>query len=169
MAGHYLLRQTHEKTSVISVGGSNYTIQVSYHDVAGITGKAVGIKFTNANGSMDSSISGSAHGLSLARTIGKHATEMILPDLPSISILGFYLLTDDLGRRKANAIHIKNRAYGHGAREIYKHVKHKLPHFIALHTVGGIGWFMSNEKISDTDQYRIFEQELAKPLEVLTC
>ncbi|WP_226644411.1 hypothetical protein [Microbulbifer variabilis] len=169
MAGHYLLRQTHEKTSVITVGGSNYTIQVSYHDVAGITGKAVGIKFTNASGSMDSSVMGKTNGLSLARAIGTRATEMILPDLPSISIVGFYLLTDDLGRRKANAIHIKNRAYGHGAREIYKHLKHKLPHFIALHTDGGIGWFMSDVKISETDQYRIFEQELAKPLEVLPC
>ena len=169
MAGHHLLQKTQEKSSIVALDGKNYTVRLTYHEIPGISGKAVGIKFTNDQGSMDSAEVGNASGLVLARAIGNRVVQMITPDLPNISIIGFYLLTEELGKRKANAIRVKNRAYGHGAREIHKRVKHKLPHFASLHTNGGIGWVMSESNLLGSEQYRIFEQELAKPLEALEC
>lgn len=56
MGGHALLRTIKEDTSVVSVGGSKYTVIVSSHDVPSINGDVLGIKFKNENGSMNASI-----------------------------------------------------------------------------------------------------------------
>jgi hypothetical protein len=142
-------------------------IYPAYHTVSGISGEVVGIKFSNQKNSMDPSDKGRVNGITLGRVIGKKVAEMVAPDLDSIAVLGFYLLTDGLADRGARAVLIKQRMYGAQARNIHNSLKHKLPVLQMLQASGGIGWTMSKEDFSSHRQYELFEQELRKQLEIL--
>ena len=65
-----------------------------------MTGHAVGLKFEDFAGSMDSSKTGvKVSGRGLARAIGLRAVKM-LGDLRGVDFFGFYLLTENLEERQ---------------------------------------------------------------------
>lgn len=168
MAGHHLVTDHRDKTSTALISGKQYKIQLSYHNIKGISGSVVGIKFSDASNSMDSSKKGQVSGVLLGRAIGEKVVQMVMPDIDKISILGFYLLTDDLSTRGKRAVFIKERVYGNQAKEIHNYVKHKLPVLRMLKTNGGTGWAMSKEGTMDDFQIQLLERELGKRLEVLS-
>lgn len=94
---------------------------------------------------------------------------MILPELDSITILGFYLLTDDLDMRRADGGKLKKRLYGNKALLIHSEVKHKLQHLTTFEVDGGVAWAMSVNHHSSYPQFTVFENELAKELRVAIC
>lgn len=56
MAGHALLNQVRHKREAIAVDGEPYHVELSYNRIAGIEGFVVGLKFSDASGSMDSAL-----------------------------------------------------------------------------------------------------------------
>lgn len=89
MAGHPLLHQVRTKSEPLVVGGKTYQIIISYNQVIGVDGYVVGLKFTDEAGSMDSAKAANTHAMILANAVAYRAVQMIKPDLPGISILGF--------------------------------------------------------------------------------
>ena len=169
MTGQQILTYEKEKISVTIVNGMEYTVQVSYMKIQGVNGTAVGIKFTNAAGSMDPAKGGSVSFLKLARAIGGKAAQMILQDIKNISIVGFYLLTEDLAKRSDTAVAAKQRAYTSGARLIHKDLKGYLPILTMYDSDGGLGWTMSKKDLEQTNELDLFKEELRKTLQVIPC
>lgn len=167
MAGHHLTTKHWEKTSTVLVAGNQYNVQLSYHNIKGIPGNVVGIKFSDDSNSMDSSKKGSVNGVLLGRVIGEKVIRMVSDDLNKISILGFYLLTDELDSRSKHAVFVKERLYGNQAQKIHSYVKHQLPVIRMLRVKGGTGWTMSKKDLLDEQQFKLLEKELGKRLEVL--
>lgn len=169
MSNQAILSPVREKTSLVVVSGNTYNISCSYHNLPGIPGYVVGIKFSDRTNSMDSSKSGNTHAFKLAIAIGERAIQMIRPDLNKTSIIGFYLLTDDLSARNPKAIQLKQRVYGNQAILMHEKVKHKLPKLTMLRTSGGLGWTMSSHDFQSSETFNIFQRELGKRLELLPC
>jgi hypothetical protein len=169
MAGHPLLNQVKEKTEIAHIGGSIYHIHLSYHRVTGIEGYVAGLKFSDQDKNMDSSKIGKVNPFQLGIAIANKAKQMVAPDLDQISILGFYLLTDDLEARKKGGSRLKKRLYNAQALEIHSQVKNKLPHLTRLETDRGAGWAMSEHNFSSYHEFQIFERELAKQLRISAC
>lgn len=169
MAGHPSLSQVHERTEIASVNGTIYNIHLSYHKVSGIEGYVAGLKFTDQYQSMDSAKPGKVNPFLLSKAIAQKAVEMIKPDLDKVSVLGFYLLTDDLEERRKGGTRLKKRLYNAQAIEIHSNVKHKLQHLNRFETEGGLGWAMSKDDFSSYSEFKVFERELAKQLRVLPC
>ncbi len=169
MAGHPLLNQVRIKSEPLTVHGETFNIILSYNKVIGIDGFVVGLKFTDALGSMDSAQARNIHGMALANAIAYRAVQMIKPDLASISILGFYLLTDDLATRRAGARATKTRLYDHQARTIHANLKERLANLANFEVQGGAAWAMSVRPYSEYEYYRFLENELAKQIRVITC
>ncbi len=138
MAGHPLLHQIKEETGIIAAGGTTYNIHLSYHRVAGVEGYVVGLKFSDQSGSMDSSKSGKVNPFLLGNAIAHKTLQMVKSDLDKISVLGFYLLTDDLESRHANGSRLKRRIYNAQAIEIRANVKHKLQYLTSFEVEGGL-------------------------------
>lgn len=169
MAGHPALSYVKEKREIVSISGSIYKVHLTYHKVSGISGYVAGIKFSDSSDSMDSSKTAKVNPFLLGSAIAQRTIQMIKPDLKQISILGFYLLTDDLETRRQGASKLKKRLYNAQAIEIHSKVKYRLPHLTRVETDGGIGWAMSEHDFESLDEYKIFEQELAKELRVISC
>lgn len=142
---------------------------MSYNRVIGIDGYVVGLKFADQDGSMDSAKATGAHGVSLGIAISYRAIQMIKPDLDNISILGFYLLTEDLEARRPGGGRLKVRLYGTRALEIHAAVKHKLQCLTHFQVEGGYAWAMTENHYSTYDQFNIIEKELAKQMRVSIC
>ncbi len=96
MAGHPLLNQVKAKTDIVAVAGKLYNVHLSYHRVDGVDGFVVGLKFSDEGGSMDSAKPGNVNPYALGRAVANKAAQMLNPDLDSVSILAFYLLTEDI-------------------------------------------------------------------------
>ncbi|WP_338847006.1 hypothetical protein V8J88_24980 [Massilia sp. W12] len=77
MAGHSLLNQVHTKNEVVMVDEKPYTVILSYNKVAGIDGYVVGLKFTNAAGSMDSAEAKPVNGMQVGLAIAHRAAQML--------------------------------------------------------------------------------------------
>lgn len=169
MAGHPALSHVKEKREMVSVCGSLYHVHLTYHEMVGIKGCVAGIKFSDNTNSMDASKSGKVNPFLLGAAIARKTIQMLKPDLDKISILGFYLLTDDLEIRRQGAARLKKRLYSAQALEIHSNVRHKLPYITRVEADGGMGWAMSKEDFKSIDQYKIFERELAKELRVISC
>lgn len=166
MSGHPLLPQVKERTSAISVAGNVYNISLSYHKVASISGYLVGIKFADKSHSMNPAKKAGVNGAQLGVAIGQRAMQMIEPDLDTIAVLGFYLLTEDLDKRGEKAVKIKRRMYNSTALKIHSRVKYRLPILRMMETTGGIGWAMSRENFSESREYQAFVRQLGKQLEI---
>jgi len=167
MAGHPLLPLVREETSRLSIGGRAFNINLSFHKSVGLNGSIVGLKFTDDKQSMDSSKKVNIHAAQLAVAIGKKVLQMLEPDIKNISILGFYLLTDDLSARSDRAVRLKKRVYGSTAVKIHSKIKHELPILQMLEVKGGIGWAMSRENFMVSNHFDVFVSELGKQLEVV--
>ncbi|MCO1336517.1 hypothetical protein MO867_19475 [Microbulbifer sp. OS29] len=150
-----------ERTDVLLYGGRKYNIKLSFHQVKNMNGHAVGLKFEDSTGSMDSSKTGvSVSGRGLARAIGLRAVEM-MGDLRGVDFFGFYLLTDGLNERQ---IRLKDALYSIQAKEMHKAVKDTLPHGIKIDVEGGIGWGMSRYEPQTLPQMQLFLEELGKTI-----
>ena len=169
MAGHSLLNQVRSKTETLAVDGETYNIVLTYNKVLGIAGYVVGLKFSDSSGSMDSSKAKPVIAPRLSLAVAHRAVQMIKPDLDSIEILGYYLLTDDLESRKTGGSKVKKRLYGNGAARMQQALKDKLQHLANLEVDGGAAWIMSAKPYSDYEQFNLLEKELAKQLRVEIC
>jgi hypothetical protein len=169
MAGHPLLNQVRSKSESIAINGETYNIVLSYNQVVGIQGFVVGLKFTDASGSMDSAAAKPVHGIQLSLAIAHRAIQMIKPDLDSVEILGFYLLTDELEGRKVGGTKQKKRMYGNQAIKMQQAFKDKLQHLANLEVEGGAAWVLSTKPYSDYEQFNLLEKELAKQLRAEIC
>lgn len=170
MAGHPLLNQVRTKSEAIVVDNETYHIVLSYNKIAGIVGYVVGVKFTDASGSMDSSlIKYPANPFRLATAIGYRAAQMIKPDLDTVEILGFYLLTEDLDARRSGGGRIKTRLYTTGAYTLHKEVKHKLQHMTSFTVEGGVAWAMCVNHYETYAQFGVLKNELVKQIRVSIC
>lgn len=167
MAGHPMLSQVRSETSVLDFSGQRFHIDLSYHKVAGLSGHAVGIKFSDASDSMDSSKKVQINGMLLGKAIGKRVVEMTR-NLDGISFLGFYLLTDDIEQgRGVLAARAKTRVYGAQAKQIHKKVSHKLPQLTQINVEGGVAWGMGESNFLSKPQFQFFLSELGKSMEVI--
>ncbi len=169
MAGHSLLNQVRTKNEVVVVDDAPYTVILSYNTVAGIDGYVVGLKFTNATGSMDSAVAKSANGIRLALAIAHRAIQMLKPDLHQVAIFGFYLLTDDIDSSRPGGSDVKTWAYTRQARTIHAACKDKLKHLARFDVQGGKAWVISEKPYSSYEHVSILESELAKQLRVALC
>ncbi|WP_444889318.1 hypothetical protein [Microbulbifer sp. DLAB2-AA] len=169
MTGHPQLNQVKSRSELISVNGRAYNVQLSYHIVFGVDGYVVGLKFSDQHGSMDSAKPGRSNPYALGKAVAQSAIKMIMPDLHKVSILGFYLLTDDLASRRKGAVQFKRRRYHAKAVEIHEAVSHHLKYLTEVEVDGGLGWAMSTKDFTSYSQFEIFERELAKELRVLPC
>ena len=167
MAGHPLLPLEGEEISKISIGGRVFNINLSFHKTVGLKGSIVGLKFTDDKQSMDSSKKVNIHAAQLAVAIGDKVVQMLEPHIKNISILGFYLLTDDLSARSDKAVRLKKRVYGSTAVKIHSNIKHELPILKMLEVDGGIGWAMSRDNFMVSSHFDTFVSELGKQLEVV--
>ncbi|WP_299948049.1 hypothetical protein [uncultured Microbulbifer sp.] len=169
MAGHPHLNQVRSKTDLISVNGKAYNVELTYHVVFGLDGYVVGLKFSDHLGGMDSSKRGHTNPYALGKAVAQSVIKLITPDLYKVSILGFYLLTDDLANRRKDAVQLKRRLYHAKAVDIHEAVSHHLKHLIQVEVDGGLGWAMSTKDFPSYSQFEVFERELAKELRVLPC
>lgn len=169
MAGHPLLHQIRSKNELITVNGKTYDIIISYNRVIGIEGYVVGLKFTDATGSMDSSKAAGAHGPALANAVAHRAVQMIKPDLANISILGFYLLTEELEARRPGGGKAKIRIYRAHATTMHKNLVEKLQHLTEFEVDGGTAWAMSTKPYNVYEQFNLLEKELAKQMRIILC
>lgn len=169
MAGHPLLNQVRSKNELIAVDGETYNIILSYNQVIGIEGFVVGLKFTDATGSMDSSKAKAANGIRVGVAIARRAIQMIKPDLDSVGILGFYLLTDELDTRRPSGSRGKIRLYTNQARIMQHAFKDKLQHLTNFEVQGGTAWVLSEKPYGTYDQFSIIENELAKQMRIILC
>ena len=118
---------------------------------------------------MDSAKEGSAHGIRLANAVGHRAVQMIKPDLAAISILGFYLLTDDLDARRQDGKRAKMRLYHAQAGSMKKELISKLQHLTTFEVAGGAAWVLSEKPYHTYAQFALLEKELVKQLQVTLC
>ncbi|MEN9868899.1 MAG: hypothetical protein RL748_4489 [Pseudomonadota bacterium] len=169
MAGHPLLNQVRSKSEPITVNGKTFNIVLSYNRVIGIDGYVVGLKFTDAIGSMDSSQAKAIHGMVLGNAIAHRAVQMLKPDLDCIAILGFYLLTDDLDLRRPGGRSTKIWLYDQQATTIHRNLKDKLQHLTNFEVQGGTAWAMSAKPYGAYDQFKLLENELAKQIRITPC
>jgi hypothetical protein len=170
MAGHPLLNQVRSKSEEITVNGETYYIELSYNRVAGIPGFVVGLKFSDANGSMDSAmIKHPPNPYSLAKAVAWRAVQMLKPDLDNVSIMGFYLLTEEIDARGPNASKAKTRIYNTKATTMHRELKDKLQYLAAFEVEGGVGWAMSVNHYSTYQQFDVFQNELAKQMRMAIC
>lgn len=169
MAGHPLLNQVRTKSEPLVVDGKAYQIILSYNRVIGIDGYVIGLKFADETGSMDSSKVGNTRGHSIARAVAYRAVQMLKPDLATISIIGFYLLTDDLTARSARGKEVKMRLYRAQARNIQAALVTKLQNLTEIQVEGGSAWMISENPYQAYSQFTTLEKELAKQLRVVLC
>lgn len=169
MAGHPLLNQVKSKTDIVAVDGKLYNVHLSYHRVVGIEGLVVGLKFSDEGGSMDSAKPGNVNPYALGRAVANKTAQMLKPDLEAISILAFYLLTEDLDNRRADGGEAKATIYHAQAIRIHNRVKHKLQNLTRFSVQGGLAWAMSEHDFATYDQFKVLENELAKEMRVLPC
>lgn len=169
MAGHPLLNQVRSKSETLAINGKIFHIVLSYNKVHGIDGFVVGLKFSDATGSMDSAKASALHGIQLSMAVAHRAMQMIKPDLDSVEILGYYLLTDDIETRKIGGSMPKKRLYNSGARRMHNAFKDKLQHLANLEVEGGAAWVLSAKPYSEYEQFNLLEKELAKQLRVAIC
>lgn len=167
MAGHPMLNQIKAETSILEFSGQRYHITLSYHKVAGLSGSAVGIKFSDATESMDSSKKVHINGMQLGKAIGERVVEMT-GDLKGVSFLGFYLLTDDIERERGSlAVRAKTRLYGSQAKQIHRKVHGKLPQLTQINVEGGVAWGMGEKNFLNKSEFQLFLSELGKATEVI--
>ena len=169
MAGHPLLSQVRTKIEPMIVDGKTYQIILSYNQVIGIDGYVVGLKFTDEVGSMDSAKAGNAHGIRLANAVAYRAIQMIRPDLAAISILGFYLLTEDLEQRSTKGALRKTQLYSAKAGQLQREFIARFQHLTEFEVDGGAAWLLSEKPYHAYSQYPLLEKELAKQLRVNIC
>jgi hypothetical protein len=169
MAGHSLLNQVRAKSEALTVGGETYSIVLTYNKVLGIDGYVVGLKFSDAVGSMDSAKAKPVHGIQLSLAIAHRVIQMIKPDSDSVEILGYYLLTDELDVRKVDGTRQKKRLYGNQANKMQQAFKDKLQHLANFEVEGGAAWVLSAKPYSNYEQFKLLEKELAKQLRVTLC
>ena len=163
------MNQVKSKTDIIAVDGQKYNVHLSYHRVTGVDGFVVGLKFSDESGSMDSSKPGSVNPFALGTAVANKAAQMLKPDLDAVSILAFYLLTDDLDARRADGGKSKGTVYQANAIRIHRRVKHKLQYLTRFAVQGGLGWAMSENDFGSYDQFKVLENELAKQLRAIPC
>ena len=132
MAGHPALSYVKEKRDIVSVGGQLFNVNVSYHNVKGVDGFVTGIKFSDRNNSMDSSIKGSVGPYKPAASVAEKVIKLITPDIDTISILGFYLLTNDLDARMKGGGELKRKMYKAYAIQMHEQLVHKLPYITQI-------------------------------------
>lgn len=166
MAGHSLLNQVRTKNEVLVVDDAKYNVILSYNKVASIDGYVVGLKFANANGSMDSAVAKSANGIRLSLAIAHRAIQMLKPDIHQVAILGFYLLTDDIESSRPGGSDVKIWAYTRQARTIHKACKDKLQYLTRFDVQGGTAWAMTEKPYNTYEQVSILENEIAKQLRI---
>lgn len=169
MAGHPLLNQVRTKNEVVVVNNRPYTVILSYNKVAGIDGYVVGLKFTDADGNMDSTTAKPTHAMPVALAIAHRAMQMLKPDLPHVAILGFYLLTGDLETRSPLAKKAKIRVYNNRAKEMHKSIHHRLPYLARLEAEGGAAWIFTEKSYNTYEQFNFLENELAKQIRTEIC
>ena len=164
-----MLQQVGEKSEIVSVDGELYHVHLSWHRVAGIDGYVAGLKFSDQSGSMDSSKSRNVNMYRLGGVIARKALQMLESELQKISILGFYLLTDDLEVRQPGAAAIKQKQYQAKAIVIHTRLKHRLPFLTSFEVQGGLGWAMSEKDFVSYEQFKVLETELAKQIRISPC
>lgn len=165
--GHSLLQPLKTDTSTLFFSGRKYLVSLSYHKVSGLSGQAVGIKFSDNTNSMDSSKKVQVNGMLLGKAIGKRIIDMT-GDLSNISFLGFYLLTDELEQERGKlAVRAKTRLYKAQAIQIHKHVDHKLPQLTQVTVDGGVAWGMGGNNFLSNPQFQLLISELNKATEVI--
>ncbi len=169
MSGHPLLNQVKSKTEIVLVDNKKYNIHLSYHEIDGIDGYVVGLKFSDESGSMDAAKPGKVNPFTLGSAVANKAAQMLKPDLGIISILAFYLLTDDLDSRRTDGGKAKGIIYHAQAIRIHRKVKHKLQHLTRFEVQGGLAWAMSEHDFSDYAQFKVLETELAKQMRAIPC
>lgn len=170
MAGHSLLNQVNSKSEFIVVNGETYNIVLTYNRVVGIQDFIVGVKFTDADGSMDSAkVKYPPNPYSLAKAIAYRVVQMVKLDLDKVAVVGFYLLTDDLDARGPDAAKAKARIYNAKAIAMHREFKHKLQYLTAFEVDGGVGWALSVNHYSTYQQFDVFKNELAKQIRVTIC
>ncbi len=169
MAGHPLVNQVKAKSDMVAIGDKLYNVHLSYHRIAGVEGLVVGLKFSDENGSMDSAKRGITNPFGLGTAIANKAVQMLRPDLNNVTILAFYLLTEDLDARRAGAGAAKGTFYAAQAVKIHRQIKPRLPHLTSFEVQGGLGWAMSVDDFGSYEQFKVFENELAKQLRVIPC
>lgn len=170
MAGHPLLNQVRSKSEAIVVDNETYNIVLSYNRVIGIEGYIVGVKFSDASGSMDSSlIKYPSNPFGLARAVAYRVSQMLKPDLDDVAIMGFYLLTEELDARRPGGGKLKTRVYGNQALLIHGEVKHKLQYLTTFEVVGGVGWAMSVAPHTAYEPFDVLKNELAKQIRTTIC
>lgn len=172
MAGHPLLNQVRAKSEAIAIDGETFHIVLSYNKVVGIEGYVIGLKFTDASGSMDSSSAKSVNGIRLSMAVAHRAVQMLKPDLDKIAILGFYLLTEDLEDLRPGGAKAKIRLYRAQAFTMHEEFQDKLEHLTSFEVQGGTAWVMSKNHYSAYDQFALLEKELrdiAKEMRVTVC
>ncbi|WP_338847747.1 hypothetical protein V8J88_03255 [Massilia sp. W12] len=168
-AGHPLLNQIRSKTETVSVQGIPFHVILSYNKVAGIDGYVIGLKFSDAEGSMDSAKAKQANGIQIALAIAHRAVQMLTPDLHSISILGFYLLTDEIEARRPGGSRLKVRLYSSQAAAMHQALQHKLQHLSRFTTEGGVAWVLSEHPHANYGQFNALKSELAKQIRTTLC
>ncbi|PCJ11800.1 MAG: hypothetical protein COB04_18590 [Gammaproteobacteria bacterium] len=167
MAGHPALNQIKTESSILDFSGLRYKISLSFHQIDGLSGHAVGIKFSDAKDSMDSSKKVPVNGMQLGKALGKRIVEMA-GNLDNISFLGFYLLTDDIEQTRGRlAVRAKTRLYKAQAVQIHKNVSHKLPQLTQVNVDGGVAWGMGENNFISKPQFQLFISELSKETEVI--
>ncbi len=169
MAGHPLLNQVRTKSEPLVVDGKTYQIVLSYNRVIGIDGYVVGLKFADETGSMDSAKPAKTHGIRLANAVAYRAVQMIKPDLATISILGFYLLTAELDERRPNGSLRKILLYRAKAGVMHRQLLDHLQYRGEFEVTGGVAWVLSEKPYHEYDQYTLLESELAKQMRVTLC
>ncbi len=86
---------------------------------------------------MDSARAANVNGMALANAVAHRAVQMIKPDLATIAILGFYLLTDELAERRPNGARRKTQLYSAKASVMHRNLIGKLQHLTEFEVVGG--------------------------------
>ena len=94
---------------------------------------------------------------------------MIKPDLATISIFGFYLLTDELAERSPNGVRRKMQLYSAKAGVMHRDLIGKLQHLTEFEVVGGAAWVLSEKPYQAYQQFALLEKELAKQMRVTLC
>ncbi len=169
MAGHPLLNQVRTKSEPLVVDGNTYQIILTYNRVIGIDGYVVGLKFADESGSMDSAKPAKANAIRLANAVAYRAVQMIKPDLAAISILGFYLLTDELAERRTNGALRKILLYRAKAGTMHDELLEQLQFRTEFAVDGGVAWVLSEKPYHSYDQFALLEKELAKQMRVTLC
>lgn len=168
MVGHSSLPTIREVSSEIEVSGFKYSVVVSTHHLPGLKGNALGVKFTNDQGSMDATIkSKGVDSFAVVNALAVRTQQMILPSLSSTAMIGFYLLTDGLEARGEDAARAKIRLYNMGARRIHQSIKHQLPLITRLQVESAFAWVISKEDMTHSRLLFGLQKEFGRRVEVL--